>query len=87
MLMQMSDAELVQLYDESAPNTQVGVTFYREELARRAADKKRSSHEESHRRDSLTRTSLRVRARDPFTTKEVDHGRKSTLRSVYRWRS
>src|SRR5215217_6768175 len=38
MLMQMSDAELVQLYDESAPNTQVGVTFYREELARRAAD-------------------------------------------------
>jgi hypothetical protein len=40
-MMQMSDAELVQLYDESAPNTQVGVTFYREELARRAADKKR----------------------------------------------
>jgi hypothetical protein len=38
-LMELSDAELVQLYDESAPSTQVGVAFYREELARRAADR------------------------------------------------
>jgi hypothetical protein len=30
---------LVQLYDESAPNTEVGLAFHREELARRAADR------------------------------------------------
>ena len=36
--MKMSDAELVALYDDAAKNTQIGIAFYREELARRSAD-------------------------------------------------
>jgi hypothetical protein len=52
--MKMWDAELVELYDDAVKNTQLGVVFYREELAQRAADSASAAMED------LARTSMRL---------------------------
>lgn len=50
--MKMSDADLVALYDDTEKNTQVGLDFYREELARRAADRSTAAMEDLARKSA-----------------------------------
>ena len=52
--MKMSDTELAELYDDAVGNTQLGIAFYRGELAQRAADRSTATME------SLARKSARL---------------------------